>query len=343
MKKQYNTLEKGIITDLMDLSLRHGPVEIQLTAETEDTGDFAPAIIVRTAPDGVLRGLAADDRIADMAMEFGELHITPAGEGLAECFEDYTYDQPFPDLSPNPGAVPIAQELRKLNLSFYPRFPIKNKDLNGMTWEEIAAIGAAGTAPRDLGLGSTKDFALKNGQTMRARIIGFNHDQLADDPGLAPITWELTNTLADERPMNSENTNATSWEGADLRAWLNGEMWELLPDDLKAVIKPVVKQTSAGGKSTEIKETRDLLFIKSERELTGRCFYSAPGEGHQYALFAAEGISWAMKDPSGGAAWPWLRSPYASNATNFCSVHIDGTPNINIASISYGVAFGFCV
>ena len=64
MKQQYTALEKGIITDLMDLSLQHGPVEIQLTAETEDTGDFAPAIIVRTAPDGVLRGLTEDDRIA---------------------------------------------------------------------------------------------------------------------------------------------------------------------------------------------------------------------------------------------------------------------------------------
>ena len=38
----------------------------------------------------------------------------------------------------------------------------------------------------------------------------------------------------------------------------------------------------------------------------------------------------------------WERSPNASNATNFCNVNSDGTPNNNNASNTYGVAFGFC-
>lgn len=327
MKQQYTALEKGIITDLMDLSLQHGPVEIQLTAETEDTGDFAPAIIVRTAPDGVLRGLTEDDRIADMAMEYGELHITPAGEGLAGAFME-------PNIKPFLDFMARQSERRPL---------ITDKDLDSWTWEAIEEIAASGKAPQVLGLGAFKHFTLKDGQTLKARIIGFNHDKLADEQGVAPITWELVTTLADERAMNSTNTNATSWEGSDLRAWLNGELWDLLPDDMKAVIKPVVKQTSAGGKSQEIKETVDRLFIKSERELTGRCFYSVPGEGHQYALYAAEGVSWAMKDPVGENAWPWLRSPNASGASSFCYVYSDGTPHTCDASLAYGVAFGFCV
>lgn len=327
MKKQYNTLEKGIITDLMDLSLQHGPVEIQLTAETEDTGDFAPAIIVRTAPDGVLRGLTEDDRIADMAMEYGELHITPAGEGLAGAFMEPNI-KPFLDF--------MAQQSERRPL-------ITDKDLDSWTWEAIEEIAASGKAPQVLGLGAFKHFTLKDGQTLKARVIGFNHDKLADEQGVAPITWELVTTLADERAMNKERTNATSWEGADLRAWLNGELWDLLPDDLKAIIKPVVKLTASKTKADQLIETRDHLFIKSEREMTGRCFYSLPGEGRQYALYAAEGVSWVMKDTSGGDAWPWLRSPYASGATTFCSVNAGGAPNSYSASSTYGVAFGFCV
>lgn len=329
MKEKYGALEKGIITDLMDLSLRHGPVEIQLTEETEDAGDFAPAIIIKTAPDGVLRGLAEDDRIADLTMEYGELHITPAPAGLTGAF-----------MEPN---VKTFLDFMAHRQDQTAPVEITNKDLDSWTWEAIAEVAESGKAPVVLGLGATKHFTLKNGEALLARIIDFNHDFLTDEPGLAPITWELAHTMADLRAMNKERTNATSWDGADLRAWLNGDLWELLPDDLKAVIKPVLKLTASKTKADQLIETKDRLFIKSEREMTGRCFYSLPGEGRQYALYAAEGVSWAMKDPKGGDAWPWLRSPYASTATGFCLVDRDGAPGGNGAGYACGVAFGFCV
>ena len=80
---KYRPLEKGILTAIADLSLRYGPVELQITTETAD-GDFIPEIIVKNAPDGVLRGLAEDDRIASLDLECGELHITPAPEELED-------------------------------------------------------------------------------------------------------------------------------------------------------------------------------------------------------------------------------------------------------------------
>lgn len=86
MKEKYRPLEKEILADLADLSLIHGPVEIQLTEEDQD-GNFVPAFIVRAAPDGVLRGLVEDDRVADLSLEYGELHITPAPCGLDDAFE----------------------------------------------------------------------------------------------------------------------------------------------------------------------------------------------------------------------------------------------------------------
>ena len=39
----------------------------------------------------------------------------------------------------------------------------------------------------------------------------------------------------------------------------------------------------------------------------------------------------------------WERSPYASNSTYFCYVYSDGSANYSGASVSIGVAFGFCV
>ena len=42
------------------------------------------------------------------------------------------------------------------------------------------------------------------------------------------------------------------------------------------------------------------------------------------------------------ANW-WLRSPNATNATNFSNVNNNGTVVGNVASNANGVAFGFCI
>ena len=39
----------------------------------------------------------------------------------------------------------------------------------------------------------------------------------------------------------------------------------------------------------------------------------------------------------------WLRSPEASGSSSFAYVSIGGFSYINFASLSYGVAFGFCL
>ena len=39
----------------------------------------------------------------------------------------------------------------------------------------------------------------------------------------------------------------------------------------------------------------------------------------------------------------WLRSPYCSGSYFFCYVYSNGYGDSNVAGISYGVAFGFCI
>lgn len=78
---KYTALEKGILQRLADLSLQSGPVEVQITTETTD-GDFVPEFIIKSAPDGVIRGLMEDDGIASLDLEYGELHVLPAPRRL---------------------------------------------------------------------------------------------------------------------------------------------------------------------------------------------------------------------------------------------------------------------
>lgn len=89
MNEKYGILEREILLKISALSLRYGPVDLQITAEDED-GGFFPTIIIKSAPDGVLRGLADDERIASMDLDDGELVILPAPEEFAPMLSDGT-------------------------------------------------------------------------------------------------------------------------------------------------------------------------------------------------------------------------------------------------------------
>ena len=53
---------------------------------------------------------------------------------------------------------------------------------------------------------------LTDGQTLEYRIIGIDHDDLADGSGKAGLTFEVTNTVLGAQRMNATGTNAGGWE-----------------------------------------------------------------------------------------------------------------------------------
>ena len=110
----------------------------------------------------------------------------------------------------------------------------------------------------------------------------------------------------------------------------------LLPEALRNNIKPVIKHTSAGGSSREIVATTDKLFLFSEVEICGEVEYSRSGEDEQYEYFVSD-TNRVFND------YKWLRSPCSDLSSLFCCVNGSGYSSNDIAGISYGVAFGFCL
>ena len=192
-------------------------------------------------------------------------------------------------------------------------------------------------------VGDAKTVQLKDGTSIDVRIIGFYHDKDADGRVL-PISFETVQTLNDDEVMNEKYTNEGGWEKSFLRARLNGSFFdEMLPDDLKAAIKPCVKLTGTGGKNPVMGQTVDKLFVLSEQEIFGRKVFSMGGEGHWYDWYRQEDNPYGKVKQNGEADWRWERSPNGSNTSHFCCVSSDGVANYGSASSSYGVAFGFCV
>lgn len=69
--------------------------------------------------------------------------------------------------------------------------------------------------------GTKFSMKLTNGKTLEYRIIGINHDDLADGSGMAGLTFEATNSALGSQRMNATDTNAGGWDKSELRTRLN--------------------------------------------------------------------------------------------------------------------------
>lgn len=69
----------------------------------------------------------------------------------------------------------------------------------------------------------------------------------------------LVDCLPSEHPMNSTSTNEGGYEESDLRKKLNGEILNLFPAELKAMMTPF--------------DNGDLLRLPTEKEIFGENYY----------------------------------------------------------------------
>ena len=192
--------------------------------------------------------------------------------------------------------------------------------------DDIAAKGEASPAfakaKAAMGAGTKFSMKLTDGQTLEYKIIGINHDDLADGSGKAGLTFLTTSNDIYDR-MNATNTNTGGWEASELRAKMNsGEIWNLMPTDFKSKVKPVKKLTNnvGGGKenmNAAVTATTDKLFLLSGREIwnnskSGKYYTWVDAEGAQYEAF--NGKLWiGHSDPSivmNRGYW-WTRSSFA--------------------------------
>lgn len=213
--------------------------------------------------------------------------------------------------------------------------------LEEYSWRTIRGFGPA--AASMFNVGDTKSAVLKDGTPVEFRIIGRNHDRTKDGL-ILPLTWEMVDCMPQRYPWNDADTNEGSWAATKLRRMMNepGEsIFELMPDEIIDVAVPVLKLTAnTFDGSNELIETEDRFFIKSEKELFGRCIYSAPGEGHWYEYYRQEDVPY-YKMRSGSREYLLLRSPYSSGSNYFCIVYTNGTADYSCASGSYGLAPAF--
>ena len=192
--------------------------------------------------------------------------------------------------------------------------------------EDIAAKGEASPAyakaKAAMDANTKWSIKLTNGETMTYRIIGINHDDLADGSGKAGLTFLTTSTGIESR-MNPTRSTDGVWEKSELRAKMNsGEIWKLMPADFQSKVKTVTKLTNnINGYYTgsDVTPTSDKLFLLSNAEILAEksecetaSWYCS--EGTQYEAFRGK-VSyhlWANSAIANGKSW-WMRSAYPAS------------------------------
>lgn len=186
--------------------------------------------------------------------------------------------------------------------------------------EDIAVKGeaspACAKAKAAMDAGTTWSVTLTNGETMNYRIIGINHDDLADGSGKTGLTYEATNDVMDRPIYNTTSTNAGGWEKSELRGRLNsGDLWALLPSELQSKVKAVTKITDnkGGGSAGVPSATTDKIFLLSSTEVVG----DLDGDGTQYEYYKFKGVTKSNYSGASSSIAHWLRSVHPGFSTAF--------------------------
>ncbi len=191
------------------------------------------------------------------------------------------------------------------------------------SWKEIEEKKGS------LKVGDEIECTLKNGKKATFCVAHLNPD------GDGRVAFVVKDCIGKHR-MNPTSTNEGGWQATEMREYLNNEIWDLLPDDLKAVIKPRLLKT----KSTDL-DCRDNLWLLSRMEVFGDQGGGELVDVH-FPLFATERDRVKNDEDGETCSW-WLGSPYTSNSGYFWLVYTNGSGGNGIAYGSIGVAFGFLI
>lgn len=195
---------------------------------------------------------------------------------------------------------------------------------NPIAWNEIKEAIIAGKAKALLAVGDIISVTLKDGTPMRIAVAGIDHYNENE------VIFAFKDIMPNEKPMTAECTNRGGYEVSDMRTYLNEELFTLLPDDLQEVIK---------------ERRGDKLWLFSRREVFGEDSmdyrYKSPEDDKQLPYY--EDMANRVKLRNGDTDWWWLASPSSAIAANFCDVDNYGDSSNDSASVSIGVAPGFCI
>lgn len=195
-------------------------------------------------------------------------------------------------------------------------------------WIDIQDIIRKGRAGVSLPPGTQINSTLKNGDPASVVVVGVDHYEKGDC-----VFW--FRRIIGRHYMNSDNTNKGGFRDSDMNAYLNDEVFALLPDELQSVIAvhKTVQKTA-----DENVETEGRLFLMSVYEGRGANDWAEYNGIDKQFPFFEERRNRVAYDEDGDPVWYWTADPSAADTTHFCYFGTGGGSAGSSASADGGVA-----
>ena len=201
---------------------------------------------------------------------------------------------------------------------------------SAISYAELKAAIKSGRGPEVIRPFDELEIVLEDGYVVTAVCGGYV------TPTRARFVFK--DCLPETHSMNTTATNKGGYLNSTGRRHVLEDILPRLPKELRDVIEPRHMVEEIDG---ELHEYTDTLWLPSGNDVFGVDeWWNNEPDSPQLEIFKSERGRVKERDGYGTCIW-WLRSPCASNSTNFVRVNTDGTVSAASAHYSRGFAPGF--
>ena len=163
------------------------------------------------------------------------------------------------------------------------------------------------------------------------------------------ITRHIMNPY-EEGVTTSGNGNIGGWPASGMRTYVNSDIYNALPSELKNGIINTVVVSGHGTIDSSNFTSTDKLYLLDAKEIYGDSFTNqyntAKDSERQLDYYSSQNVttsnySGAIKQRNGSNDYWWLRSPYSTGNTIFCGMSNNGDWRRDRSNITSGVSPAF--
>ena len=218
------------------------------------------------------------------------------------------------------------------------------------SWDTIVSAVQAGST-ENYHVGDTKEVDMGTFGTHTIRVANTSTPAECSTAGFSQTACGFVLEFADiikTHRMNSTNTNAGGWPATSMRTYVNNDIYNALPSELKNGIIDTYVVSGHGPSHSANFTSTDKLYLLSTKEVWGKegtsnviNYDTTDAYTRQLDYYKAQGVTTsnyigAMKNGS----W-WLRAADSHDSLIFYGVYTSGGWSYVIANGSYGVAPAF--
>ena len=222
------------------------------------------------------------------------------------------------------------------------------------SWETIATAVREGNISK-YNVGDTKTIDVGTYGTHTLRIANTSTPSECSTTGFSQTACGFVLEFADiitTHKMNDTATNVGGWPASSMYTFVNNDIYNAIPSELKNAIVDTTVVSGYGSKDTENFISTDKLYLLSTAEVWAQGssntieYDTARDVTRQLDYYknlgtSTSNYSGAIKKDKAGYDWWWLRAAISTSTYNFLNVRNNGDWNSSNANDTNGVAPAF--